>query len=223
MKDELNQTTQSWRPASAYILAAVCLLLGTLVGYLLRGSAATASASIQVRGGKATASAAAEAQMPSLEDLKQMADKQAEPVLAKLQASPNNPDLLTQLGAIYEATHRFKEAAEYYQKALAITPENVGVRTHAASCLYYAGDVDAAIAQLQQSLKDDPHNANALFNLGLIKWQGKKDARGALGAWQILLDTNPKLEASKKAEVQSLMTEVGQRTKSGLATHISGK
>lgn len=224
MKSELKETTRSeWHPTSAYIMAAVCLLLGTLVGYLLRGSAAPASPGVQISGGGTTASTAAEPQMPSLDDLKRMADKQAEPVLAKLQASPNNPDLLTQLGAIYEATHRFKEAAEYYHKALAIKPDNVAVRTRAASCLYYAGEVDAAISQLQRSLEDDPHNANALFNLGLIKWQGKKDAQGALGAWQMLLDSNPKLEAPKKADVQSLMAEVRQRSNSGLANHGSSK
>lgn len=159
--------------------------------------------------------------MPSLDDLKRMADKQAEPLLAKLQADPKNPDLLIQRGTIYEATHGFKEAAEYYHKALAIKPDNVAVRTHAASCLYYAGDVHGALAELQRSLKDDPHNANTLFNLGMISWRGQQDAQGALRAWQILLDTNPKLEASKKADVEKLMTEVRQHSKASFVNRIA--
>lgn len=225
MKNEWNETARSeWRSASVYTMAAVSLLLGTLVGYLLRGSAAPASPGLQANAETATSSAPpAPTQMPSLDDLKRMADKQAEPALAKLKADPKNPDLLVQVAAIYQATHRFKEAAEYYHKALEIKPDNVAVRTHAASCLYYAGDVDGALAELQRSLKDDPRNANALFNLGMMKWQGKQDVKGALTAWQTLLDTNPKLEASKKADVQKLMAQVRQQGKSGFANRISNQ
>lgn len=151
MNELSEMARREWRPTSAYSMTAVCLLLGTLVGYLLRGSAASTSPTLQTGGG--STSAPASAQMPSLDDLKRMADKQAEPLLAKLQADPKNPDLLIQLGTIYEATHGFKEAAGYYHKALAIKPDNVAVRTHAASCLYYAGDVDGALAELQRSLK----------------------------------------------------------------------
>jgi cytochrome c-type biogenesis protein CcmH/NrfG len=154
-------------------------------------------------------------QVPSLDDMKRMADKKAEPVLAKLKADPNNAELLIQVGMIYQATHRFKEAAEYYQKALQIKPDNVAVRTHAASCLYYAGDVDSALAELRRSLIDNPRNADVLFNLGMIKWKGKQDAQGAVNAWQKLLDTNPKLDATKKAQVQRLIAEARQHGKPG--------
>jgi len=29
------------------------------------------------------------------------------------------------------------------------------------------------------------------FNLGIVKWQGKKDGPGAVAAWNELLETNP--------------------------------
>ncbi len=32
---------------------------------------------------------------------------------------------------------------------------------------------------------------NTLFNLGIVKWQGKKDGPGAVPAWKKLLETNP--------------------------------
>ena len=77
-----------------------------------------------------------------------------------------------------------------------------------ASCLYYNGDVDGAISQLQQSLRVDPKDANSLFNLGMIKWQGKQDSKGAVAAWQQLLKSNPQLSAERKATVQKLMADV---------------
>jgi tetratricopeptide (TPR) repeat protein len=42
-----------------------------------------------------------------------------------------------------------------------------------ASCLFYEGNADGAINQLQQSLRYDPKDANALFNLGMIRLQAR--------------------------------------------------
>jgi cytochrome c-type biogenesis protein CcmH/NrfG len=83
-----------------------------------------------------------------------------------------------------------------------------------ASCLYYQGDVDGAISQLQQALRYDPKDANSLFNLGMIKLQGKKDTKGALAAWQLLLNTNPQLDAGRKNRVQQLIANVRMQSKS---------
>jgi cytochrome c-type biogenesis protein CcmH/NrfG len=39
-----------------------------------------------------------------------------------------------------------------------------------------------------------------LFNLGIVKWQGKMDAEGAVAAWQKLLDSNPNYETKEKVQ-----------------------
>ncbi len=141
-----------------------------------------------------------------------MADKKAEPLLAQLQADPKNTDVLVQLGNIYLATHQFKEASGYFAKAVEIKPKDVRIRTSLASTLYYQGDVDGALQQLTRATTDDPKDANSLFNLGMIRWKEKKDARGALSAWAQLLKSNPTLEPAKKAQVQRLMADVRQAT-----------
>lgn len=152
--------------------------------------------------------------MPSLEQMKQMADKKAAPLLEKLKTDPANSDLLFQVGNIYRSTHQFKEALDYYGKALQVSPKNVAIRTEMASCLYYNGDVDGAISQLQQALSYDPKDANSLFNLGMIKWQGKQDSKGAIETWKQLLKLNPQLSAERKATVQKLMADAQMQGKS---------
>jgi cytochrome c-type biogenesis protein CcmH/NrfG len=152
--------------------------------------------------------------MPGLDEMKQMADKKAAPLLEKLKSDPNNSDLLIQVAKIEVGTHQFKEAASYYNKALQVDPKNVAIRTEMASCMFYTGDVDGAISQLQLALHYDPKNVNSLFNLGMIKWQGKQDAQGALAAWQELLKSNPQLTPDRKATVQKLMADVQARSKS---------
>jgi cytochrome c-type biogenesis protein CcmH/NrfG len=193
-------------------MASICLLVGLALGYLFRGSASRAPAfsqTTQMVAASGTPSGG-HSQMPSLEDMKHMADKKAEPLLAKLKNDPNNSQLLNQIGTLYKATHQFKEAAQYFQKAIDADPKNVAARTDLASCLFYEGDADGALHQLQQSLTYDPKDANSLFNLGMIRLQAKNDPAGAIGAWQQLLKMNPSLSQDKKTAVEKLIAQARQ-------------
>jgi cytochrome c-type biogenesis protein CcmH/NrfG len=167
-----------WQVKQVYAMAAVCLLVGLALGYLFRGSQSSAPPAPGASGIQPNARAGATGgQMPSLDQMKQIADKKAEPLLAKLKSDPNNSGLLLQVGNIYKATHQFKDAVSYYDKALKVDSKNVATRNEMAPCLYYTGDADGALAQLEQSLNDDPRNADALFNLGVIKWMQRKTPR----------------------------------------------
>ena len=199
-----------WKTSQVYAMAVVCLLVGLALGYLFRGSASRGAQPSQAPVAL-PASAGAQPQMPSLEDMKRMADKQAEPLLAKLKTDPKNSELLNQIGTLYKATHQFKEAAGYYQKALDSDPKNVAARTDLASCLFYEGDADGALQQLQKSLSYDPKDANSLFNLGIIRLQAKNDPNGAVAAWQQLLKLNPTLAEDKKAAVEKLIAQAQKR------------
>lgn len=193
-----------------YLLAAICLIAGLAAGYFLTGppaprsgSAAAQPATVRTMGHAVT-----------MADMKQMADKQAAPLLDKLKGDPNNAALLIQVAAIYHISHQFSDAAAYYGRATQADPKNVAVRTKYAISLYRSGDVDGAIAQLNQALSENPGDANCLYNLGMIRLQGKADGKGALAAWQLLLKTNPQLSPDRKAAVQSLIAQVLQNTAS---------
>jgi cytochrome c-type biogenesis protein CcmH/NrfG len=202
----------AWQVKQVYTMAAICLLVGLAIGYLFRGSQSPALPAPGVGGAQppAMTGAMGDRQMPSLEQMKQMADKKAAPLLEKLKSDPNNSDLLVQVGNLYKATHQFKDAISYYGQALKADSKNVVARNEMASCLYYTGDVDGALIQLEQSLKDDPKNADALFNLGAIKLDAKKDAKGAVAAWRQLLKSNPALDARKKAEVEKAIADASK-------------
>jgi cytochrome c-type biogenesis protein CcmH/NrfG len=203
---ESGKASSTWRPAQAYTLAVVCLLVGLPIGYLIRGSAppaqqTVASAPPSAEGGPtAGMPASAPAKMPTLDDMKRMADKQVQPELAELQSKPNDPALLNQIGLSYKAAHQFKEAASYFKRSLDSDPANVAVRADYASCLYYTGDVDGALAQLDKSLTYDPKHAGTLFNIGMIKWKGKGDVDGAVAAWRKLLKLNPNMQGKEQIE-----------------------
>ena len=211
--------TTLWPPIQVIILSAVCLVVGIVLGYLVRGSAPIATAP-QMAATEPAAQAAGAVPVraqggmgshptPTLDDMKRMADKKAEPLLAKLKTDPNNAQTLNQLGIIYKATHQFKEAEGYFEKSLQVDPKNVDVRTDLASCLYYSGDVDGALAQLQKALSYDPKHPGALMNMGIIKWRSKKDVTGAVAAWETLLKLNPNFP--QKEVIEHMITEAQQQ------------
>lgn len=205
-----------WKATQVYAMAVLCLVIGLAVGYLFRGSKSPAIPMTSMQAANPASGPHAgmgapgtmPSQPPTLDQMKQMAEKRAEPILAKLKTDPNNAGLLDQAGNIYFATHQFKEAADYYSKSLEVKPKDVVIRVSLASCLYYTGDADGALRQLTQASTDDPKDANTLFNLGMIRLRAKKDPKGALVAWAQLLKTNPELDPNKKAQVEKLMADV---------------
>jgi len=62
----------------------------------------------------------------------------------------------------------------------------------------------------------DPKTADTLFNLGIVKWQGKQDGPGAVTAWMKLLEANAAYP--DKDAVLQLMAQAQQRSRSIFAS-----
>ena len=230
MDDESHATGNSkphCPPTAFLVMCVVCLLLGFLAGYLLRGSAPgsvnavsagsrNSTSAVQPMSMPANDSQAAQQmphKMPTLEQMKRMADAKAVPLLEKLKSDSQNPQLENQIGLVYENAHQFKEAAGYFEKSLRQDPRNTGVRADYASCLYYTGDVDGALAQLNQSLTYDPKHAGTLLNIGIIKWKGKNDVDGAVTSWEKLLQYHP--DFPQRDALQQMITQAKQANLAG--------
>jgi cytochrome c-type biogenesis protein CcmH/NrfG len=198
--------TETGLPAQhVYVAASFCLLIGLFTGYFFLGRGSHAMAPAARNATRARSTHNGEHPPPTLEQMKQMADLQASALVEKSKAEPKNAGLLIQIAAIYQGAHQFKEAASYFNRALEIESKNVSARTELASCLYYSGDADGALSQLNEALKYNPKDTNALFNLGMIKYRGKNDPAGAVTVWQKLLKTNPNLE--RRPLVEQLIAE----------------
>lgn len=222
-----GNSSQSWTSTQAYIMAALCLLVGCAVGYLMRGSmggsstpAPAAAVATEPQQGMPPAGMGTGMgqQMPSPAQMKAMADKQAAPLLEQLKAKPTDPALNAQAGNVYYDAQIFPIAIDYYQKALAVDPKNSLVRTDLATALFYSNDFDHSIAEFDRALKDDPKNGNALFNRGIAKWQGKMDVNGALKDWETLLKQNPNYEQADKVRMYMAQAKKHANIKPGQKT-----
>jgi acyl CoA:acetate/3-ketoacid CoA transferase beta subunit len=208
-------TIQGWTTVQAYTLAVVCLLLGGAVGYLLRGSepgAVVPAQAAQVQGNIAPGQIPGFGGVPGGGNSPELVDKAAQPMLEALQKNPKDSEILGKVGNLYYDAQLYQKAIEYYQQALKITPSNVDVRTDMGTAMFYLGDPDKALVEFKKALSYEPNHANTLFNTGIVKWQGKKDAPGALAAWEQLLRTNPGYPERQK--VEDLMTRAKEHAKS---------
>lgn len=197
---KLPSTTNStsaggtWTGTQAYVLAAFCLLLGVALGYLFRGSASPAA-------GAATAQQGGGIHQQQLDsDAQATLGQAAAPLLEAVKQNPNDFDSLVKLGNLYYDGQQFPSAIPYYERALAIHPENPDVRTDMGTAYWYTGNADKAIAAMETSLKYRPGHPQTLFNLGWVRWQGKQDPKGAIEAWQQLLKANPDYPQRQQVE-----------------------
>ena len=215
MSQSAQKNITGFTTVQAYTLAVITLVIGITVGYFARGSAAapaTESAQAAAPAGMGNTGAApmGSAQLPGIgspqqqqavspEELK----KAAAPMLAQLQQDPKDVATLAKVGNLYYDGQAYPQAIEYYEKALAIQPDNADVRTDMGTAYWYSGDPDKAIANFEKALAVRPNHPGTLFNLGIVKWQGKKDPKAAIAAWEKLLATNP--DYPQKDQVQTLI------------------
>jgi cytochrome c-type biogenesis protein CcmH/NrfG len=191
-------------------MAVICLIVGTAVGYLVRGSK-TASVAIPpstvatAPQAPPDATHAAANQMPAPDQMQAMAEQQAAPLLAKLKANPKDAETLAAVGNVYYDAQQFNVAVDYYGRALTIEPKNAAIRTDMGTAYLYLGDSDRAIQEFHTALKDNPKHGQALFNLGMAQWRGKGDAPAAVATWEKLLKDVP--DFPERANVEQMIAQ----------------
>jgi tetratricopeptide (TPR) repeat protein len=174
------------------------LIFGALGGYLLGAQSAGARA-FQPSAAAAVPVSAAAPTPPPATDIELQSWRN---VLAN---DPANVRAAVELGnKLYDAG-RFTEAIPYYQRAMTLSPKDINVSTDLGTSLWNAGRADDALAQFDRSLAIDAKHPQTLFNIGIVKLNGKKDAAGALAAWERLIASNPGYPDQPK--VRQMMAE----------------
>jgi cytochrome c-type biogenesis protein CcmH/NrfG len=193
-----------WSSMQFYGLAVTCLLVGICIGYWVRASVQAGAVTLQAA---KPAVAHASAMQSTPDPMKQEADKLAEPLLARLQNSHDDPLLPAEIGKIYYQMRQFSIAAKYYEHSVRIKPDAI-VLVKLGGAYHFEGDEDKAIGAWNQALRLDPNNPDALYNIGFVKWYVQGDREAAMAAFQKLLKTN--LTHPKRTQVEKLLNQVKQ-------------
>jgi tetratricopeptide (TPR) repeat protein len=177
----------------------VCLFVGLVGGYLIRGSSAPEASAPAAPPVSAQSSEPAPPSPPL--------SVEAQPLLDALRANPRDAGVLVKLGNLYYDHKAWSDAIRYYQQALEIRPDDRDVRTDMGTAYYYSGFPDKAIEQFDQVLKTSPNYSNTLFNLGIVRRDAYQDRAGAIAAWEKELKNNPNLPPDQVQKVQNAIAE----------------
>ena len=218
-----NSNGGAWTSMQVYVLAAFCLLLGVASGYLFRGSESAgvseAAGTTQTASGQPRQTQPRQTQRGQSEEeqpdpgLQAALARAVAPLLEAINRDPKDFDSLVKIGNLYYDGKQFPSAIQYYERALAIHPENPDVRTDMGTAYWYTGDAEKALAAMETSLKYRPGHPQTLFNLGWVRWQGKQDPKGAIEAWQELLKSNP--DYPQKQQVEQYIAKAKEHASRG--------
>ena len=185
------------------VLAVAGAFFGLIVGWVLGSQEAgparlaTAPAAAQEAAPAQGQSAMTQAQAP-----RQLDQAEAQRLQAVAEKNPTDAKTRVELGNVYLDAERFPEAIAWYQQALKINPNDADVSTDLGVCYYYSNDPDRALQQFETSLKANPKHAKTLLNQGIVMAFGKQDLKGAVVAWDKLIQiapTSPEAETARKA------------------------
>lgn len=105
--------------------------------------------------------------------------------------SPNNADAWISLGNGLMDLNRFSEAADAYQKALALDPKNVDVRVDRGTCLKNLGKPQLAIEEYRKALQINPNHIHAHRNMGVVLVYDLKDKKAGAREFEKYLELFP--------------------------------
>jgi tetratricopeptide (TPR) repeat protein len=182
------------------VYAVAMLLVGGLAGYVLSvemngpGTRVVAANPPAAAAG-ASATLVDEAQLQAFRDI--------------LARDPKNLDAAVKAGNLLYDAKRYAEAIAFYQQAFSLNPSDINVSTDLGTALWYAGRADEALAQYQKSLAINATHGQTLFNVGIVRADGKSDYTGAVAAWDTLLKTNPQYPDVPR--VQTLIADARQK------------
>ena len=110
------------------------------------------------------------------------------------QAAEKNPAdkqaALELANALFDA-RRFDEAVFWYRRVLALDPKDINARTDLGTAYYNLNRHDEAIAEFERTLQLDPTHPQTLYNLVVVKLNGKRDIAGAQEAFARLERAHP--------------------------------
>lgn len=189
------------------VFTACGFLLGLVIGSFLIGPH-LGSTSLGPTGGVANAAEPAPAAPAGAPPMAQMnaVREQLGALKATLEKDPRNVGALVQLGNMYMDATKYAQAAEYFERALAVR-EDPTVRTDLGICYKQNGQLDKAVDAFARAASEAPDQWQALYNEAIVL--------GELNRWDDAGAVAAKLRAIRPndPQVAQLVQAIAARTK----------
>ena len=124
------------------------------------------------------------------------------------QANPGNANAWTELGNAYFDSNQFEASISAYRKSLEINPGNPNVWTDMGVMYRRSNKPKEAVKAFDQAIAADPKHEISRMNKGIVLLHDLNDFKGAIEAWEGLLEINPIAMAPNGISIDQMVTQL---------------
>ncbi|UCF92863.1 MAG: tetratricopeptide repeat protein [Desulfobacterales bacterium] len=128
------------------------------------------------------------------------------------QRNPQNVEAWTQLGNSYFDNNEYEKSIQAYKKSLELNPKNADVWTDMGVMYRRNGQSEEALKAFEQAMAVDPKHEVSRLNKGIVLLHDLKDTKGAIQAWEELLEVNPLAMAPGGKSIDQLIQQLKKQT-----------
>lgn len=178
------------------------LAFGILVGFLVSGSPGPPSPGAPPPG------PAPEPVSVPVPEARPVDPAVLEPLLAAVEASPDDPAARAAVADLHLDALDFGEAVYWLQQARNLDPSDLDIRSRLAFAQLGAGDVAGAVAGYEAVLAEDPEHFESLAALGRVRLFVEQDLPAGIELWERAIAAAPDSPAAAalRAQIESLRT-----------------
>lgn len=197
MKKETNIQNQNAviKRSTALLLAAVCLAIGFLLGFLsssvFSGGTEVRKMTLRQTETQTETQAPVQAQGP----MGQQPNPQLAGAISALEQAvavdPKNAEAWARLGHTYFDNNDPNNAIRAYKKHLELNPNNADVWTDMGIMYRAMGNPTEAIRCFDKAIEIDPRHRQSRYNKGVVLMHDLEDPEAAVKAWEELVKIFP--------------------------------
>ncbi len=121
---------------------------------------------------------------------------------------PDDLDAWRQLGNLYFDTDQISKAIQAYEKSLALGPDQEDVWTDLGVMYRRNNQPEKAVQCFDSAFTIKADHQTALYNKGIVLIKDLNDRKGALTAWQKLVQVNPQARTPRGDLVKDLLSKL---------------
>ena len=124
------------------------------------------------------------------------------------QANPGSANAWTELGNAYFDSGQFEKSISAYRKSLELDPRNPNVWTDMGVMYRRSGNPEEAIKSFDRAIAADPKHEVSRMNKGIVLLHDLNDFKGAIKAWEGLLEINPIAVAPNGVSIDQMVVQL---------------
>ena len=126
-------------------------------------------------------------------------------------ANPSNVDAWIGLGNNYFDTQQYEKSIQAYKKSLELKPDNADVWTDMGIMYRRSGRPEEAVKAFDKAIEVDPKHQMSRYNKGIVLMHDLNDIKGAIAAWEGLLQINPVAVTPSGQSVDQMVMSLKQQ------------